>query len=285
MDQGLEDSYCWLWPNYNRDPTFYKKLDNGTIGSWSNDNRLVVTWIMTNRMNSDVDDENSAFIWNVEEMCDNLENHEYSFEAKKITNPFGDKVFWSQILQDTDMKNRLVMGISGKFTKFLFWDVETKSHTHIIETKISAKDMMLCNKKAWIESCVKQKNVKGLSPIDITKDGSMFGAVLGFQSEVSVWDTRVGIEVMKVLPKDLQANKFKGGIDLMVSPSSTKFAIVGSNGVMVFCPSTPKENKQRLANCLETQMIELDNPQIGQNNLSSFKMSFSGDGESLGVLC
>jgi len=71
----------------------------------------------------------------------------------------------------------------------------------------------------------------------------------------------------------------------MANASCTKLAIVGNNEVMVFCPSTPSKNKKRTKNCLETQMVQFNNPHISQDNSSRFKMSFSGDGDSLGVLC
>lgn len=198
VDHTFEDSYCLLWPNYDVDPTIYKEFDKVTVGSWSNDSKHVVTWIMTNKPNLTLDDKSSSFIWNVEEMCENPVHFECTFKAKKLSNPFGDNVFWCQLTKDMDENDRLIMCICGQFTRFLFWDVKTCTHTHTIETKISSKDMMSRNQEAWIASCVEQKSVKGLNPIGLTKDESIFGAVLGHPSEILIWDVHQGVEVLRI---------------------------------------------------------------------------------------
>eukprot|EP00210_Caulerpa_lentillifera_P009494 g9054.t1 len=284
MDEEMENSYCMVWPDFITKPDLHRKLDIGTIGSWSHDSKYVVTWTMMGMSSLEDINRSSAFIWNIEKIKEDPGDLECTFE-QKITSPFKEQVFWCQITEYVKRKDRLIMGLVGETTRFLFWDIESEVHTHTIETGIPTKEMIICNKEAWISYSTRQINVKGLSPMDVTQDGKYFGAVLGWPSQVLIWDARLGIQVLNVSPKDLQANHFKGGINLMASPSCRKFAIIGNEGAMVFCPSIANEFKSQKKQLLETQMVELANQGASQDKHSKFKMKFSGNGDILGVLC
>eukprot|EP00210_Caulerpa_lentillifera_P009187 g8759.t1 len=286
IDEGMEDSFCVLWPNFTEKYFLYHKLRIGTVGGWSLDSKYVVTWTMIGTSNLEDDNRSSAFIWNVEEIREQPRNHEYSLEPNHttITNSYKDQVFWCHIVTDMDKKHRLIMGIAGESIRFLYWDLESKTHTHTIETKISARDMILCNREAWIKAYIEQMSVKGLSPVAVREDGIFFGAILGWPSDVFMWDVHFGIEVLKISPRDLKDNQFKGGIDLIGSPSCEKFAIVGNNGVMVFCVAVPSKYTNKKEELLETQMVKLENQNMSYK-ITDYKMKFSGDGDTLGVLC
>eukprot|EP00210_Caulerpa_lentillifera_P009189 g8761.t1 len=287
IDEGMEDSQCVLWPNFKDHPAFHQKLSIGTIGSWSNDSKFVVTWTMIGLSNLEDDNRSTAFVWNVEDVRKKLKSHDdYSLIEDKIAimNPYKDQVFWCHIVVTKDLSHRLIMGITGETIRFLYWHLELKIHTHVIETKISPRDMILCNREAWIQSYVNQMSVKGLAPMSVDKGGIFFGAVLGWPSEVFVWDVSLGVEVLKVSPRDLQDNQFKGGIDLIVSPTCEKFAIIGTNGAMVFCPSVLTKCEYRTVGFSETQMVKLKNQNIS-HRISDYKLKFSGDGDTIGVLC
>eukprot|EP00210_Caulerpa_lentillifera_P009174 g8746.t1 len=284
MDEPMENSYCILWPDFKTEPRVYRELDIGTLGSWSLDGKYVVTWIMTEMSNHEDINRSSAFVWNVNEILKNLGNLEYTFKYK-IINPFKAKVFWCSIVADMDQNCRLIMGIASETTRFLFWDMESMVHTHTIETNIPTHDMILCNKKAWIESYVEHKIVVGLSPVAVTRDGEYFGLVLGWPSKVLIWDARLGIQVLNVSLKDIQANHFKGGINLILDRSRDKFAIFEDLEALVFCPPTTNEDKTWDKQLLETQMVEFENYCMNTDKDSSYKMRFSGDGNTLGVLC
>eukprot|EP00210_Caulerpa_lentillifera_P009517 g9076.t1 len=284
MDEEMEESYCMVWPDLSTNSNLHRKLDIGTIGRWSHDNKYVVTWTMMGMSSLEDINQSSAFICSIEEIKKTPNNIECTCK-QKITSPFKEQVFWCEITEYAKGKNRLIMGIVGETTRFLFWDMESNVHTHTIETRILTKEMIICNKEAWISYSTKQISVKGLSPIDMTQDGKYFGAVLGWPSQVLIWDARLGIQVLKVSPKDLQANHFKGGINLIVSPSCEKFAIIGNEAAMVFCPSTANEFRNQETQLLETQMVELENQTVHHDKQSKFKMKFSGNGDILGVLC
>eukprot|EP00210_Caulerpa_lentillifera_P009493 g9053.t1 len=286
-EEGMEESYCMVWPDFITKPDLHRKLDIGTMGSWSHDNKYVVTWTMIGMSSLEDINRSSAFIWSIQKIKENPNNHEYKFEYQ-LTSPFKEQVFWCQITkyEKEKEKNRLIMGIIGETTRFLFWDLDTKIHTHSIETRNSTKDMILGNDEAWTESHMNRKTVKGLSPMDMTENSAFFGAVLGWPSSVLIWDTILGVKVLKISLKDIQDNhRFKGGINLMASPSSEKFAIIGSEEAMVFCPSIPNGYKNRDKHVLEAQMVELKNKCGKSIKDSSYKMKFSGDGNTLGVLC
>eukprot|EP00210_Caulerpa_lentillifera_P009188 g8760.t1 len=286
IDEGMEDSFCVLWPNFKEEYSLYHKLRIGTVGSWSLDSKYVVTWTMIGTSNLEDDNRSSAFIWNVEEIGEQPRNPEYSLEPKytTITNPFKDQVVWCHIVADMDQKHRLIMGIAGESVRFLYWDLESKIHTHTIETKVSARDMILCNREVWIEHYVSQMSVKGLAPMSVDKGGILFGAVLGWPSEIFVWDVRLGVEVLKISSRDLPDNQFEEGINLTVSPTCEKFAIIGTKRAMVFCPSVPNKYTNKKEELLEAQMVELENQNMS-HKITKYKMKFSGDGDTLGVLC
>jgi len=285
MDHQMNDTYCILWPDIDEYPHRHETLTPGTIGSWSIDSKYVVTWTMLQGSSLEDDTTSSAFVWNVDERRQNRENDHLSLDSIKLTNPFGENIFWCQLSSDIDEKPRLIMGVVGRRARFLFWDIESEIHTHVINTGISAKDMMLLNRDAWIESRVKKKNVKGLCPMTISPHGTKFGGVLGCPTKVLVWDAHLGVELMRVAPKDLQSNWLSGGLDALICLSSRKCAIVGADRAMVLCPSASNSDKDHEENVLETQMVEFDNRHTSQMKHPKHKLCFSGDGNSLGVLC
>eukprot|EP00210_Caulerpa_lentillifera_P006591 g6296.t1 len=286
VDKELEHSYCIVWPDVKLRSGLHQKLNVGTTGRWSLNGKYIVTWTIIEKSNQVADYRSSAFIWSVKESTSNTDNCGYELKHK-ITNPFKAQVFWCRIIKDLGGKDRLIMGLIGKTTRFLFYNIESEAYTltHTIETRISTEYMMFCSRDAWIQSCVNHKIVKGLSPMDVTTGGELFGAVLGWPSQVLIWDARLGVKLLRVSVNDLEPNNIKGGINLMASPSTTKFAIIGSEGAIVFCPSIPNQRETEDKQLLETQIVELVNDNVIQNKDSSYKMKFSGDGDTLGVLC
>eukprot|EP00210_Caulerpa_lentillifera_P009172 g8744.t1 len=283
MDEQMEDGYCMLWPEFTTNPCLYRNLDIGAVGSWSIDGNYVVTWTMTRMSNLEDINGSSAFVWSVNEIAENPRNLEYTFKHK-ITNPFKEKVFWCQMIEDIKEKYRLIMGIVGETARFLFWDMESMARTHTIDTSIITKDIILFSDEDWTESLIERKTVKDLFRMHLTRDGRYFGAVLGRPSALLMWDAILGVKVLEVPLRNVHIGHSNRHITLKSSPCR-KFAIIGSEEAMVFCLSIHNGRKNGDKQSLEAQMVQLKNQCIKPIKDLRYKMKFSGDGDTLGVLC
>jgi len=281
---SMKTGVCYLWPSFKENSASCKELPKGTLGSWSSNSDLVVTWTVPDGPKPEENDGSSAFLWNVNELRKKLPLRDVNFTPIVLKSPFGEKVLWCRLVLNMEGADRLIMTLIGTTTKFLFWDVGSKSHTHTIETGILTKDMPLASTKAWENSRVEKKTVKGLSPMAVTTDRSKFGAVLGRPSQVLIYDAMLGIQSLKLTLQLSVANKFAGGADIMFSPTNGKIAMVGQHSAMLFAPSTPSRNSQSNGGIIQTPMIELDNHQTNSAEGAEYKLLFSGDGNTLGLL-
>lgn len=283
VDASTKNGKCLLWHSF-RENSDYILLDTGTLGSWSSNGELVVTWIVQNDLNQEGNDRRNAFVWNVKELRNNMNHAQYASDSTLLRSPFEGRVIWCRLVLDVGGRDRLIMAVVGTTTRFLFWDVHSKTHTHTIATDIATKDMTLESDKAWLDSQLAQKSVRGLSSFALTMDRSKFGAVLRKPSRLLIWDSTLGVQYLKLSPQQSEASEIGDGVNIMFSPTNGKIAMVGEHIAMVFAPSTPSALSTNHGGIMETPMIEIDTLEGKETLNTRYKLLFSGDGTTLGVL-
>eukprot|EP00210_Caulerpa_lentillifera_P006590 g6295.t1 len=284
-DSNMQTGLCFLWPSFAESNEHCRVLYPGTLGTWSANNELAVTWTVRDGPKPEANNGSSAFVWNVKELRENIKLTHYRFKAKTLKKKtFGDKVLWCRLVSDSEGNDRLIMAIIGTTTRFLFWDVESSNHTHTIETGILARDMMLASTQSWIDSRVNKMSVKGLNPMAVTTDRSKFGAVLGSPCQVFIYDALLGVQSLKLDPYDSEGSYLGNHVDIIFSSKNGKIAAIGAHSVMMFAPPTSSRTPQCNGSTMETSMIELDNSKDRSNDSGKCKLAFSGDGKALGIL-
>eukprot|EP00210_Caulerpa_lentillifera_P006593 g6298.t1 len=284
-DGNMEVGKCFLWPLFTNSNEHWE-LNPGTLGTWSANSELVVTWTAQDGPNPEANNGSSVFIWNVKDLRKKIERNEtgFPFDPTMLRSPFGENVLWCRLVSDSEGNDRLIMAIIGTTTRFLFWDVESGNHTHTIETGILTGDMMLASTQAWIDSRVNKMSIRGLNPMAVTADRSKFGAVLGCPCRVLIYDAQLGVQLLKLNTQISELGGLGNKVDIMFSSKNGKIAAIGAHSVMMFAPPTSSRIPQHKGSTMETSMIELDNSKDRSNDSGRCKLAFSGDGKTLGVL-
>eukprot|EP00210_Caulerpa_lentillifera_P009516 g9075.t1 len=285
-DNNMQTGSCFLWPSFVEKNEHCRILYPGTLGSWSANNKLAVTWTVPDGPKSEANNGSSAFLWNVHKLRENIKLTDDCFKAETLQNPFGEKVLWCRLVSEPEGNDRLIMAIIGTTTtRFLFWDVESGNHTHTIDTGISTRHMTLASTQSWIDSRVKKMNIKGLKPMDVTTDRTKFGAVLGSPCQVLMYDALLGVQLLRLDTQNSEATYLGDEVDIMFSSKNGKIAAIGAHSVMLFAPPTSTRISQNKQRSTETSMIELDNSsQQSVPENAHYKIAFSGNGSALGVL-
>eukprot|EP00210_Caulerpa_lentillifera_P006592 g6297.t1 len=281
-DCNMEVGKCILWPLFTNGNEHWE-LNPGTLGTWSSNSELVVTWTVPEGPKTQGNDKTSAFLWNVKELRENIKSIDFSFDPIALQSPFEEKVLWCRLVSDSEGNDRLIMAIIGTTTRFLFWDVKSRNHTHTIETGILARDMMLASTQSWIDSRVNKMSVRGLNPMAVTADRSKFGAVLGCPCQVFVYDALLGVQLLKLDSQTFELGDLGNEVEIMFSSKNGRIAAIGAHSVMMFAPATSTCSSLQ-ESTMETSMIELDNGEDQSSHSLYCKLVFSGDGDTLGVL-
>eukprot|EP00210_Caulerpa_lentillifera_P009518 g9077.t1 len=278
----VENGFCILWPDIEKYSKFYRKLNKGTMGSWSSNGDLVVTWTVPEEPRPEANDGGCAFIWNVQQLKNSMADPTSQAECSVLRNPFGKNVLWCRFLHDMNGHVRLVMCVIRTTVRFLFWNVNDKILTHTVATDISTNDMILGNRTSWMKSWVDGKDVKGLASLAVSNDLKQLGAVSGFENRVVIWDAVLGVQLLNIKPPNIFAGAFKGGVDIIFSPTMDKFAMIGDHNALMFVPPTKPKNNEIDAGI--SHMIALKNSVGDHSHESRYRVYFSGNENTLGVL-